>query len=307
MSCLTPSPTLMKLLLVGVGGVGCEFLILLEEFLRSTETSNEFEIVIIDDDIVEESNLSRQRLYNINDIGRPKVEAAAKAVVNLRVTALKMAVQSINDLEFFEQFDICVLAVDNLETRRWMNSTLFQSSREKWFLLDLGVQGFKFSIRSVNRKLVNGSKIGKGSACACLECTLPLYLQEDEAEDVAVCSVYGEPRDLKDCVYWCLTRVNTSNNLQDLKEIYELTRKRAEEFSIDTTVLSFTFIKNLITRSIPAVASVNSILAAKALEIIFNRESLDNFNFWLVNLENGYYEFETLLEADDNCIICKGT
>lgn len=283
----------MKLLLVGVGGVGCEFLILLEEFLRSTKTLNEFEleIVIIDNDIVEESNLSRQRLYNVNDIGRPKVEAAASAVANFKVTPLKMTVQSINDLTFFEQFDVFVLAVDNLETRRWINSTLFQSSHEKWFLLDMGVQGFKFSIRAVNGK--------RGSAC--LECTLPLYLQDETEDiDVAVCSVYGEPRDLKDCVYWSLTRLTS----KDLKEIYDLSRRRAEEFSIDTTDLSFSFIKNLMTRSIPAVASVNSILAAKALEILFSRNNF-NFNFWMVNLENGYYEFETLLEPDDNCLICK--
>lgn len=289
----------MKLLLVGVGGVGCEFLILLEEFLRSTETINEFEleIVIIDNDIVEESNLSRQRLYNVNDIGRPKVKAAASAVANLRVTPLKMAVQSINDLKFFEQFDVFVLAVDNLETRRWINSTLFQSSWDNWFLLDMGVQGFKFSIRAVNGR--------RGGAC--LECTLPLYLQDEtEDVDVAVCSVYGEPRDLKDCVYWSLTRVAS----KDLNDIYDLTRRRAEEFFIDTTDLSFSFIKNLMTRSIPSVASVNSVLAAKGIEILFNvklagEKCLNYFNFWMVNLENGYYEFETLLEPDYNCLICK--
>lgn len=289
----------MKLLLLGVGGVGCEFLILLKEFLSSSETLNisDFEIIIIDDDIVEESNLSRQRLYTSNDIGRPKVEAAAAAskLINLKLTPLKSTLQSIKDLEFFEQFDIFVLAVDNLETRRLMNSIVFQlRNKNNWLLLDLGVQGFKFSIRRVTNS--------QGSAC--LECTLPLYLQE-KTDDIAVCSVYGHSRDLKDCVYWSLTRVKDAN---DLKDIYDLTKKRASQFSINTTDLSYSFIKNLITRSIPALASVNSILAAKGLEIIFSKgggggEVISN-NFWMTNLENGYYEFETLLEPDENCIIC---
>ena len=281
----------MKLLLVGVGGVGCEFLILLEEFLNFNETSGllnfDIEIVIVDDDIVEESNLSRQRLYTLNDIGQPKVEVAARAI-NMKVTPLKVHVQQINDLEFFGQFDVFILAVDNLETRRWMNSTLFQSSHENWFLIDLGVQGFKLSIRTV-----------RPHHSACLECTLPLYLKE-ETDEIPVCSVYGRPRDLKDCVYWSLTRVN------DLKEIYNLTTKRAIEFSIDKTELSFAFVKNLMTTSIPAVASVNSLLAAKGLEILFKRGEKNILNnFWMVNLENGYYEFETLIESDENCLICK--
>lgn len=281
----------MKLLLVGVGGVGCEFLILLEEFIRSSETSGlnfDIEIVIIDDDIVEESNLSRQRLYTLNDIGQSKVEAAARAI-NMKVTPLKAHVQNINDLEFFGQFDVFVLAVDNLETRRWMNSTVFQSSHLDWFLLDLGVQGFKFSIRTVT---------AQRSAFACLECTLPLYLRE-EADEIPVCSVYGRPRDLKDCVYWSLARAT------DLKEIYNLTKRRSIEFCIDSTDLSFAFIKNLITRSIPAVASVNSLLAAKGLEIIFKSSERGKLNnFWMINLENGYYEFETLIESDENCLVC---
>lgn len=274
----------MKLLLVGVGGVGCEFLILLEEYSR--KNCIEIEVVIIDDDVVEESNLSRQRLYTSEDIGKPKVEVAANRLVDLKLTALKIKVELIDDFEFFEQFDVFVLAVDNLETRRWINSTVLQTrkSNKNWFLIDLGVQGFKFSLRTVK----------PGSAC--LECTLDLYLNGDEDYEIPVCSVFGKPRDLKDCVYWSSTRTT------DLKEIYNLTIERAKEFCINFEDLSFSFINNLFKRSIPAVASVNSLLAAKGLELIFKSE--DSLNFWMINLENGYYEFFTLLEINENCIIC---
>lgn len=286
----------MKLLLVGVGGVGCEFLVLLDEYLRITGynfDSELLEIVIIDDDLVEESNLNRQRLYNRQDIGKAKVEAAARTLCSLNLTPLKIKVERINDTKFFEQFDVFILAVDNLETRRWINSTVIQTCKQKkWFLIDLGVQGFKMSIRTVTPR------------SACLECTLPLYLQ-DEEDEFPVCSVYGQPRDLKDCVYWSLQQEShTSPNLvDDLQNIYNLVKDRAEKFSISTSELSFTFIKNLITRTIPAVASVNSLLAAKGLELLVNRQFTDNF--WMINLENGYYELSTLLEFDENCMICK--
>lgn len=281
----------MKLLLVGVGGVGCEFLILLNEFLRLNGTSFDsepLEIVIIDDDLVEESNLNRQRLYARGDIGKAKVEAAARALCSMNVTPLKIKIEIINDAEFFEQFDVFILAVDNLESRRWINSTVLQTCKLKeWFLMDLGVQGFKMSIRTVIPR------------SACLECTLPLYLQ-DEDDEIPVCSVYGQPRDLKDCVYWSLQQESRGSDLQN---IYNLAMDRAEKFSIDTNELSFSFIKNLITRTIPAVASVNSLLAAKALELFINRQ-FEN-NFWMINLENGYYELSSLLEIDANCFICK--
>lgn len=273
----------MNLLLVGVGGVGCEFLILLKEYCNSLDGGNPFNIVIIDDDLVEESNLNRQRLFDKKDIGRSKVEAASKKI---KVTPLKAKVETINDIEFFKQFDLFVLAVDNLETRRWMNSTILQLRTSDFFLLDLGVEGFKFSLRVVKPGM------------ACLECTFDLYATENIEMNIPVCSIYGQPKNLKDCIYWSL---NQNNNLES---VYELTNERAKVFEIDSTELSFQLIQSLMKRTIPAVASINSLLAAKGLEILLNRKESET-NFWLANLENGIYEFETVLEKNENCFICK--
>ena len=276
----------MKILLIGVGGVGCEFLILFEEYYRNQAESTD--IVVIDDDIVEESNLNRQRLYTAKDIGRPKVEAACESLKRLKLIPLKAKVETIADLDFFSQFQLVVLAVDNLETRRWINSAIFQSENRDFFLLDLGVEGFKFSIRSVRRNT------------ACLECTMNLYTEEENVEKVPICSIYGQPRNLKDCIYWSFNKVKDSS---DVKSIYELAKERANEFGIDSTDLSYQLIASLMKQTIPAVASVNSLLAAKALEILLNREEIEA-NFWLTNLENGIYEFETTIEKNNECFIC---
>lgn len=276
----------MNLLLVGVGGVGCEFLILLQEYCDSHYDQNPFNIVIIDDDLVEESNLNRQRLFSRDDLGRSKVEAASQKV---KAIPLKAKVETIKDIEFFDQFDLFVLAVDNLETRRWMNSTIQQREGEAdFFLLDLGVEGFKFSVRTVK------------PGWACLECTLDLYNNEDTEDDemnIPVCSIYGQPRNLKDCIYWSLNRTKA------LEAVYELTKERAKEFEIDSSDLSLPLIKSLMKRTIPAVASINSLLAAKGLEILLDRHGIES-NFWLTNLENGIYEFETVLEKRMDCFIC---
>jgi molybdopterin-synthase adenylyltransferase len=59
--------------IVGVGGLGCPLALALG--LRG-ET-----VVLVDFDRVELSNLPRQVLYRTEDVGRPKVEAAADALV----------------------------------------------------------------------------------------------------------------------------------------------------------------------------------------------------------------------------------
>lgn len=289
----------MKLLLVGVGGVGCEFLIQLSEYCaneRDFEELRRLEIVIIDDDVVEESNLHRQRLYESKDTGRAKVEVASeKLKAHLNIIPLKRKVEEIGDPAFFAQFQIFILAVDNLETRLWMNSTVIQCCRSSgdWWLLDMGVQGFKFSIRRVQR----------GEAC--LECTMSLYANDEEEEDIAVCSLYGQPRDLKDCILWSLNRVEDAS---DLKGIYELAKNRAVEHAIDISTLSFDLINKFIRKSIPAVASVNSLLAVQGLTLLLNYlkgvANEDDNNFYMANLENGYYEMGVKLEADPSCSIC---
>lgn len=63
-------------LVVGAGGLGCAVL----SYLAAAGVG---QLVIVDHDRVEESNLHRQPLYRMSDLGRPKVEAAAAALGGL--------------------------------------------------------------------------------------------------------------------------------------------------------------------------------------------------------------------------------
>ncbi|MCV5888925.1 ThiF family adenylyltransferase, partial [Escherichia coli] len=65
-----------SVLMLGAGGLGCAS----SQYLA---TAGVGKITLIDDDIVELSNLQRQVLHHDADIGRKKVESAADALREL--------------------------------------------------------------------------------------------------------------------------------------------------------------------------------------------------------------------------------
>lgn len=67
------------LLLVGAGGIGAPCALALANAVAAGEAPP-FELVVLDDDRVERSNLHRQILFTEGDVGRPKVEAFAARV-----------------------------------------------------------------------------------------------------------------------------------------------------------------------------------------------------------------------------------
>ncbi len=82
-------------------------------------------IRIVDHDKVELSNLNRQLLHRDSDIGRKKVESAAKRLkgINpeLKVEALEEKLTETNIAQLLAGFDLVVDALDNLPTRYLLN------------------------------------------------------------------------------------------------------------------------------------------------------------------------------------------
>ncbi|MCB0737480.1 MAG: HesA/MoeB/ThiF family protein [Bacteroidetes bacterium] len=100
--------------MVGAGGLGCPLLLSLVQMGVG-------HISIFDDDVVNLSNLNRQGLFGINDIGRLKAETAVEklAIINPKAVLLPFneRISSKNASQLLSHFHIVVDCTDNLSTR----------------------------------------------------------------------------------------------------------------------------------------------------------------------------------------------
>jgi adenylyltransferase/sulfurtransferase len=107
-----------KVLVVGSGGLGSPVLLYLAAAGIGT-------IGIVDFDVVDDSNLQRQVLFGVNEIGKPKVEAA-----KARLQALNPHIEFIlyntqltsqNALDIVKDYDVVADGTDNFPTRYLVN------------------------------------------------------------------------------------------------------------------------------------------------------------------------------------------
>jgi len=107
-----------KVLCLGAGGLGSPSALYLAAAGVGT-------IGIVDDDVVDESNLQRQVLHNIERLGMPKVESARKTLQALnpdvQVVAYEKRLTSENILEILADYDLVVDGADNFPTRYLLN------------------------------------------------------------------------------------------------------------------------------------------------------------------------------------------
>ncbi len=107
-----------KVLVIGVGGLGCPVL----QYLVAAGIGT---IGIVDHDIVEESNLQRQILFGTSSIEQNKALAAKSRLEDLNPTIKIQAYSEMlspeNALKLFSQYDIIVDGTDNFETRYLIN------------------------------------------------------------------------------------------------------------------------------------------------------------------------------------------
>jgi adenylyltransferase/sulfurtransferase len=107
-----------RVLVIGAGGLGSPALLYLAAAGVGT-------IGIVDDDVVDASNLQRQVVHGVADIGRPKVESARDtiAAINPHVTVEQhlMRLNAGNALDLFSRYDLILDGADNFATRYLAN------------------------------------------------------------------------------------------------------------------------------------------------------------------------------------------
>ena len=109
-----------KVCLVGLGGLG-------STIATQLTTMGVGYLKLIDQDVVEESNLQRQHLYNFDVIGFPKVEAAVKRLGKLnpyvKLEPLPVSFSERNATELLSEVDVVVDGLDNMNARYAVNRT----------------------------------------------------------------------------------------------------------------------------------------------------------------------------------------
>ncbi|MCK9451680.1 MAG: HesA/MoeB/ThiF family protein [Bacteroidales bacterium] len=107
-----------KVLVVGAGGLGCPAL----QYLAAAGVGT---IGIIDFDVIELTNLQRQTLFNIEDIGKPKAEIAARKLnsfnPDIQFPVYNVKLEPKNALEIIENYDLVIDGSDNFPTRYLVN------------------------------------------------------------------------------------------------------------------------------------------------------------------------------------------
>ena len=107
-----------SVLVVGAGGLGCPAL----QYLASAGVGR---IGIIDNDVIEISNLQRQFLYLSTDVGKSKSECAAKRLSqhnpNIQAEPHTKRLSQKNITEIFKMYDVIIDGSDNFETRYLVN------------------------------------------------------------------------------------------------------------------------------------------------------------------------------------------
>jgi sulfur-carrier protein adenylyltransferase/sulfurtransferase len=107
-----------KVLLLGAGGLGSPTALYLAAAGVGT-------LGIVDDDVVDLSNLQRQVIHTTARIGTPKVDSAEEAIrainPDVEVVKYQTRIDASNIMEIIEGYDVIVDGVDNFPTRYLLN------------------------------------------------------------------------------------------------------------------------------------------------------------------------------------------
>ena len=107
-----------KVLVIGAGGLGCPVL----QYLTAAGVGT---IGIVDFDVVDISNLHRQILYTVGDIGKSKAETAAKKLnalnPDIEIQTFNLKLDNQTTFKIISCYDLVIDGSDNYSTRYLVN------------------------------------------------------------------------------------------------------------------------------------------------------------------------------------------
>lgn len=215
----------MKYFIVGSGAIGCE---LLKNFAMIGLKN----LIVTDMDIIERSNLNRQFLFSNKDIGQSKSECAAKRIkimnpdINIigHLNKVGLETENIYNMDFYNSLDGVANALDNITSRRYVDSRCVIFCKP---LLESGTLGTKGNIQVIVPFLTESYS----SSSDPIETGIPL------------CTIKTFPNQIEHVIQW-------SREL--FEDIFVNKPKNAQEYLKDKTCLNsipqtniFSFIENI--------------------------------------------------------------
>jgi len=166
-----------RVLVVGAGGLGSPLLLYLAAAGVGT-------IGVIDDDVVDRSNLQRQVIHDEAHLGVAKVESVAKRLhalnSDVQVDAMQTRLTAANALDLVSRYDIIADATDNFATRFLLNDACFLAQRT---LVSAAVIRFDAQISTY--------KAYQGAPHPCYRCLLPAPPPADAMPGNAALGIIG--------------------------------------------------------------------------------------------------------------------
>ncbi|MEM0329056.1 MAG: ThiF family adenylyltransferase [Nitrososphaerota archaeon] len=243
--------TRAKIVVVGVGATGCEV-------AKNLALMGIGKLVLVDNDVVELSNLSRQMLFLDDNLGEPKAIVAADRLRKMNpLVKVEPIFDDVRNLDesIFEEADVLVSCLDNWPVRRWLNSLAVALNKP---LVDVAMEGFYANLQIVIPKKT-----------ACLEChgeeLMPKEMQ------LAECTLRRRKpedlvQDLKQAGIEISLKIAEKLFEHDIKTVYDL--KYAQESVLmrldDKTLKIVREIREKLRPKLPALQSVAAMISGLA-------------------------------------------
>jgi molybdopterin/thiamine biosynthesis adenylyltransferase len=236
-----------RVLIVGVGGLGCEI-------AKNLAMLGVGHLDLIDLDIIEHSNLNRQVLFTGAKLGEPKAVVAARRLKeinpNITVIGYHTSLERL-DPALYLAADVIVGGLDSMNARLNLNA---QCIRFKKPLVDGGVSGYHGHVYTIFPY-----------KNACYECN-PLPVSE--SDEMAACTVVGIPRKRIHCVFKGdmafkekFDRDPNPKNVNDIEFIQNVANDLVNKHNFLPEYTKDDIVK-IIDRHDPGIITINAVISA---------------------------------------------
>ena len=177
-----------NIFMIGAGALGCEFLKIFA--LMGIATNNNYKITVTDNDNIELSNLNRQFLFDKDSIGQSKSKIACEKIKKINNSfncenlqyLVNRETENIFDENFWKKQDYIILAVDNVEARKYIQE---QCKIYNKILIDSGTTGTQ-----ANSQVIIPHKTNDYRA------------PQEKQDNIPVCTLKNFPYLISHCIVW---------------------------------------------------------------------------------------------------------